>query len=125
MNEIQTKTKIPFPDLLKIDTQGSEIDILKGGNQILNNCKIIYFQHGNVDGVDKFDIYNNHIMSSTKYLTWGWDHSFQEELNLRKSKNIKKFYNIKSSGIKRFKINSNFENELVFFSCPIYKGIYF
>ena len=91
----------------------------------LNNCKIIYFQHGNVDGVDKFDIYNNHIMSSTKYLTWGWDHSFQEELNLRKSKNIKKFYNIKSSGIKRFKINSNFENELVFFSCPIYKGIYF
>lgn len=91
----------------------------------LNNCKIIYFQHGNVDGVDKFDIYNNHMMSSSKYLTWGWDHPFQDQLNLKKSKNIQKFYNIKSSGKKRFNINSNFEHELVFFSCSIYKGIYF
>lgn len=44
LNEIQTKTQIPFPDFLKIDTQGSEIDILKGGNKILNHCKIILLE---------------------------------------------------------------------------------
>ena len=44
LNEIQTKTQIPFPDFIKIDTQGSEIDILKGGNQILNNCKVILLE---------------------------------------------------------------------------------
>ena len=44
LNEIQAKTQIPFPDFIKIDTQGSEIDILKGGNQILNNCKVILLE---------------------------------------------------------------------------------
>ena len=44
LNEIQTKTQIPFPDFIKIDTQGSEIDILKGGNQILNDCKVILLE---------------------------------------------------------------------------------
>ena len=44
MNEIQKKNQIPFPDFLKIDTQGSEIDILRGGNEILNNCKIILLE---------------------------------------------------------------------------------
>ena len=44
LNEIQTKTQIPFPDFLKIDTQGSEIDILKGGNEILKNCKVILLE---------------------------------------------------------------------------------
>ena len=44
LNEIQKKNQIPFPDFLKIDTQGSEIDILRGGNEILNNCKIILLE---------------------------------------------------------------------------------
>lgn len=44
LNEIQNKSQIPFPDFLKIDTQGSEIDILKGANQILNNCKVILLE---------------------------------------------------------------------------------
>ena len=44
LNEIQAKNQIPFPDFLKIDTQGSEIDILKGGNQILKNCKVILLE---------------------------------------------------------------------------------
>ena len=38
------KIQIPPPDFLKIDTQGSEIDILKGGSKILNNCKIILLE---------------------------------------------------------------------------------
>jgi FkbM family methyltransferase len=44
LNEIHTKSQIPAPDFLKIDTQGSEIDILKGGDQILKNCKIILLE---------------------------------------------------------------------------------
>lgn len=44
LNDIQKKIQIPSPDFLKIDTQGSEIDILKGGSKILNNCKIILLE---------------------------------------------------------------------------------
>ena len=44
LNEIQKKIQIPPPDFLKIDTQGSEIDILKGGSEILNNCKVILLE---------------------------------------------------------------------------------
>ena len=33
-----------MPDLIKIDTQGSEIDILKGGGETLKNCKFIYLE---------------------------------------------------------------------------------
>ena len=44
LNDIQLKSNIPPPDFLKIDTQGSEIDILKGGNEILKNCKAILLE---------------------------------------------------------------------------------
>ena len=44
LNELKKKNQIPDPDFLKIDTQGSEIDILKGGNEILGNCKIILLE---------------------------------------------------------------------------------
>lgn len=33
---------IPLPDLIKIDTQGAELDILRGCDNILRNCKIIH-----------------------------------------------------------------------------------
>lgn len=41
---IQKVNKLPLPDFLKIDTQGSEIDILKGGKKILKKCKIILLE---------------------------------------------------------------------------------
>jgi len=44
LNEIKKNNHIPSPDFIKIDTQGSEIDILKGGSEILNNCKIILLE---------------------------------------------------------------------------------
>ena len=44
LNEIQTSNQTPLPDFLKIDTQGSEIDILKGASKILGNCKIILLE---------------------------------------------------------------------------------
>ena len=33
---------IPLPDLIKIDTQGSELDILEDCQDILNHCKLIH-----------------------------------------------------------------------------------
>ena len=33
--------KIQLPDLIKIDTQGAELDILKGGENAVNNAKIV------------------------------------------------------------------------------------
>ena len=44
LNKIVSVNNLPFPDLIKIDTQGSEIDILKGANQILENCKLLYLE---------------------------------------------------------------------------------
>ena len=35
---------MPNPDLIKIDTQGSEIDILKGAKNTLKKCKLIYIE---------------------------------------------------------------------------------
>ena len=41
---IRKVNKLPLPDFLKIDTQGSEIDILKGGKKTLKKCKIILLE---------------------------------------------------------------------------------
>ena len=44
LNKLVVKNNLPLPDLIKIDTQGSEIDILKGANQVLKNCKLLYLE---------------------------------------------------------------------------------
>jgi|SRR6056300_104882 len=36
------KNNIPFPDVIKIDTQGSELDILRGCDKILDYCRVIH-----------------------------------------------------------------------------------
>ena len=41
---LKKKNKLPYPDFLKIDTQGSEIDILKGAQKTLKKCKIILLE---------------------------------------------------------------------------------
>ena len=33
-----------LPDFIKIDTQGSELDILKGGEKTISNCSLIYLE---------------------------------------------------------------------------------
>jgi len=44
LDEIVKKEKIPFPDFLKIDTQGSELDILKGSKESISQCSLIYLE---------------------------------------------------------------------------------
>lgn len=54
------------PDLIKIDTQGSEIDILRGGLQVSRNTKIIILECPIVEynlGAPKFDDYLTFMQS--------------------------------------------------------------
>ena len=44
LDNLQKKHELPLPEFVKIDTQGSEIDILKGGEEVLKNCKIILLE---------------------------------------------------------------------------------
>ena len=44
LDNIKNKNNLPNPDLIKIDTQGSEIDILKGAKNTLKKCKLIYLE---------------------------------------------------------------------------------
>jgi len=44
LDEVVFSKNLPLPDLIKIDTQGSEIDILKGAKNTLQNCKLLYLE---------------------------------------------------------------------------------
>ena len=44
LDEIVKKEKIPSPDFVKIDTQGSELDILKGSKETISQCSLIYLE---------------------------------------------------------------------------------
>ena len=66
LDQIVKKNGIPFPDFIKIDTQGSEIDILKGGNTILKNCSIIYLECPIIEynlGAPSFSEYTSYMNS--------------------------------------------------------------
>ena len=40
--QLVTEQKIPLPQLIKLDTQGSELDILAGAEPFLNQVELIY-----------------------------------------------------------------------------------
>jgi FkbM family methyltransferase len=60
---ISEKKNLPFPDLLKIDTQGSELDILKGGKETIKNCLLIYLECPIID-------YNKNSPGLTEYINY-------------------------------------------------------
>tara|TARA_Y100000389_G_C17338186_1_gene451816 strand:+ start:143 stop:871 length:729 start_codon:yes stop_codon:yes gene_type:complete len=41
---IKDKNDLPLPDFIKIDTQGSELDILKGATNTIEKCKVILLE---------------------------------------------------------------------------------
>lgn len=47
LDDVVDKNNYPFPDLIKIDVQGAEMDVLKGAQNVLKNCKhlILELQH--------------------------------------------------------------------------------
>lgn len=44
LDDVAKSNELPLPDFIKIDTQGSELDILKGGIKIVSKCKLIYLE---------------------------------------------------------------------------------
>jgi FkbM family methyltransferase len=44
LDALVLKEKLPYPNLLKLDTQGSEIDILRGARNVIENVSIIYVE---------------------------------------------------------------------------------
>ncbi|MDC0903699.1 FkbM family methyltransferase [Pelagibacteraceae bacterium] len=44
LDEIVVKKNLPFPNFIKIDTQGSELDILKGSQKSISKCSLIYLE---------------------------------------------------------------------------------
>ena len=44
LDNIVKKENLPLPDFLKIDTQGSELDILRGSKKSISKCSLIYLE---------------------------------------------------------------------------------
>lgn len=72
---------------------------------VLNNCKIFYIQHGNQDGTNKFDLYENPAETSDVFFTWGW--------KIRDNNKI--LFNVKVSGQERNHLNKKLGTNLIFF----------
>ena len=49
LDTIVTINKFPYPDLIKIDVQGAELDIIKGAKSILENTKILIIEMQHVN----------------------------------------------------------------------------
>lgn len=44
LDAIVAQDNLPIPDFIKIDTQGSELDILRGAESILDRVKLVYLE---------------------------------------------------------------------------------
>ena len=64
LNEVVKKNNFEFPNFIKIDTQGSEIDILKGSNKILSNCNLIYLE----TPIIEYNMGSPNLSENVKYL---------------------------------------------------------
>ena len=63
LDSVVKKNKFEFPDFIKIDTQGSELDILKGGSNTLSTCKLIYLECPVIDYNKNSPKFVNYIQS--------------------------------------------------------------
>ena len=61
LDEYIKENGLPLPDFIKLDTQGSELDILKGGQATLVNCKFILIEISILE-------YNKGAPSFTEYI---------------------------------------------------------
>jgi len=63
LDVIVKNENLPLPDLLKIDTQGSELDILNGAKDTIKNCLLIYLECPIID-------YNKNSPNLTEYMNY-------------------------------------------------------
>jgi len=68
---------LPYPDFIKIDVQGAELDVLVGCNDILNRCKLIHceipaegieFNSGSPSQKEYLDFFKNAGFIHTKHI---------------------------------------------------------
>ena len=71
-----------------------------------NNNKLLYIQHGNVDGTSNFDSYDNTQLTSSNFFTWGYRH---------RSKHVPLF-NVRVSGKSKINKGSKIGDHLIFYS---------
>lgn len=60
LDELMDKNNLPIPDFIKLDTQGSEIDILKGATKIIGKTPLIFTEMPIIEynkGAPKFSDY--------------------------------------------------------------------
>lgn len=69
LDDVVYKRKFPYPDLIKMDVQGSELDILKGGERILRFTKHLILEIPNVD-------YNIGAPKKEEILNWLYERGF-------------------------------------------------
>jgi FkbM family methyltransferase len=69
LDSLVSEHALPCPDFLKIDTQGSEIDILKGASQCLEHCSLVLLECPLVD-------YNTGAPNMSAYLDYMRDKGF-------------------------------------------------
>ena len=76
------KNKLGKIDILKIDTEGYEIEVLKGLEDKINNIKFIYFEHHYDNMIEKnYKFSDIHDLLTTK----GFNKSFKIKMPFRKS----------------------------------------
>ena len=64
LDDIVKKNNLKLPNFIKIDTQGSEIDILKGSNETLSNCNLIYLE----TSIIEYNLNSPSLSECIKYL---------------------------------------------------------
>jgi len=64
LDDVVEINKLHKPDFIKIDTQGSEIDILKGSQNTIKNCKLIFLECP----ISNFNQNNLNIYDYRKYM---------------------------------------------------------
>jgi hypothetical protein len=60
LDELIDKHNLPIPDFIKLDTQGSELDILKGASKVMGKTSLIFTEMPIIEynkGAPKFSDY--------------------------------------------------------------------
>lgn len=64
LDDVVKKNKLKLPHFIKLDTQGSEIDILKGSEETLLNCYLLYLE----TPIIEYNLNSPNLTYNIKYL---------------------------------------------------------